>query len=383
MKTGLRFEAEAAPRPALSVARRDGADFIEVPLAFTLSDGTRAWAGLRLSRRALVVTATEPMPVPDAAASIAMNLLLPFDGFDLRLPVAGQFVPVAGVPGHWRFEFTALDPRVELAIAQVLRGVLMGVVPGPEDIAAGWDAETPDGAGAAHPSPRRRPLLTIGCALLLIAGLAALCHQGYLALTQVAARAAAVSAQRIDILSAEFGTVAAGVLAAGAGVGPGDVLLRVDSPAVASLLAEADALPVADGHRAGRLAAARRRDAALTVSANCLCRVLWSAPAGMPVAPGTLVASLVVSDPAQLRVEALVPASVAGSLLAGQAAAIGWPGSSASIAASVETVRYDIAPVARVGLGPDRGSSATVVLKPASPERLPVPGTPVNVIIFK
>lgn len=370
---------------SLVIEPRDGDDVVELAVAFTVEDGPSSWAGERLSRRHLLVRATQVGPVGVSDEVRPVNVLVPLGGYDLRLPMRARLRPLPHASGLLCFDIVAMDQPVEAALGQVFRSLLVGYLPDAQDLARGWDEETPQRPPSAAVSRKSSWLVLLAGLLLMGLALWALCYQGFVMLTQVRSRTAAVSAQRIDLVSPEYGVVGEDAHIAGARVAPGDVVATIRSAQLEAALAEADAAAPEPGdlRQAGLHRALERRLESLTFRAKCLCAVLWSATPGTNVAPGALVASLVVTDPAQVRVEALVQAATASALEAGQGGTISWASNPAGIAATVESVRFDTAPIARVGLGSDRAQSATVILKADDPTLLPPAGTPVNVLIYK
>lgn len=212
-------------------------------------------------------------------------------------------------------------------------------------------------------------------------------QQAYALIATVPLEAASVTSQRIDILSPEYGEVAAGGVTAGTQVKPGDPLIRVASDTLSAAIdleaaaPKPGAEPVA-GRPASPLAALNRRLAALSFTAHCTCTVLWAASPGVPVAPGALLMTLVISDPGEIRVEAWVSPRVAPGIHAGQKATIRLSGDAREYGAKVVGVTYDDAPVAKVGLA-SRGDMATVTLKLDATDAVLVPGQPATGVIFK
>jgi hypothetical protein len=376
-----------AKRPgSLVIEPRDGNDVVELAVAFTVKDGLSTWAGERLSRKHLIVRASGSSPASISHDVRSVEVFVPLGGYELRLPMLAVLRPLPDAPGLFVFDIVDTDQLVEVALGQLIRSLVIGFVPDAQDFLSSWDEETPRHAPAAPRAGNRRSWLVLAASVLLAAlALFALGYQGVAFLTQVRSRTAAVTAQRIDFVSPEYGIVGGDVLRAGARVAVGDHVATIASPAVEAELASAALAPEtpADLRQMGLRRALERRLASLTFTAKCICAVLWSAIPGTNVAPGALVASLVVTDPAEVTVEALVQASVASGLIAGARANISWSTNPAGIGATVDAIRFDTTPVAKVGLGPDRAQSATVILKANDPTQLPIAGTPVTVVIYK
>lgn len=397
----------------LRIDRRDAQEAVEVSVRFTLREGERLHQGVRLSRRHLVVTDDGQGEAIPASEPRDVVLQVELSGFNLVLPlrvVAGPAAPV----GFVRLDIVEMTKRAEATLVQLVRTALTGWLPQAEDLARGWDEETPVQAAPAPPSNGKPVhwLPITASILLLLLGLGVAGYQSYLALTTIPTAAAAVTSARYDVISSEYGLVAEGALPAGTEVVDGQVLLRVESAELDSDLAliaaelEPETPPPASAvqlrgvstdpsdtaaaavaarrdRELGRLRALERRSAALSFSAHCTCTVLWTAPPGTAVAPGALLMSLVVSDPDQIRVEALINPRDALAVRPGQAALVRFANDETRHRAIVQQVRYDTSPVPMVGLGTDRDDRATVILKLDDPENAAIPGSPANVTIIK
>ena len=392
-----------ATRPnGLSLGRRDSQQAVEVALRFELVDGARTLHGERLSRRHLVVIDDESARMGVVAPRDLM-LRVALNGFDLVLPlkaVAGATAP----DGTRRYDIVEMDARTEATLAQLVRVVLTGWLPDAEDLARGWDEETPlSPAHEARQSPRGawRWFVLMAITLCLVGGLGLIGHRFYLGLTTTVAESAAVTAPRYDIFSPAYGAVGPDAVVTGASVLPGQLLVRVASDEIEAAIAmeRADldlaaslspASAAVAGEAAARVAAARarlraheRRLAALTFTSRCTCTVLWVARQETMVAPGTLLVSLVESDPDLVRVEALVGAHAAQSIRPGQRAEVRAANSATGHAAVVEAVRYESTPIPKVGLQSGGSGKVTVVLKVEDSSLALTPGTPVNAVVFK
>lgn len=397
----------------LSVDRRPMQDVVEVSLPFRLNDAGRISQGLRLSRRHLIVAEDAHGEALLAAAEREVEVHVGLDGFDLVLPVtvAASSTSKPGA-GEIRLDIVDMDERTEATLVQLVRTALTGWLPHAEDLARGWDEETPMRAGAPAAVQRKGVhwLPLAASLLLLVLGIGAAAFQIYLSVTTIPTDVAAVTAARYDIVSPEYGVVAEGGTPAGTEVTTGQPLLRVQSAEVEAALLQQSAVleaaeaalpaalrlrgvtstdPAAVGavlqrdRELGKLSALQRRSAALSFAARCTCTVLWAAVPGSTVAPGALLMSLVVSDPRQIRIEALVKPQAALSIQPGQAARVTIAGDATEHMARVEQVRYQTSPIPKVGLGTNRDDRPTVVLALDDPKVALVPGTPVDVLILK
>jgi hypothetical protein len=399
--------AKARPE-GLTVERRSTQEVVEVSVRFVLSHAGGNAQGVRLSRRHLVVAAGahETSLFERSPRDVEVHVRL--DGFDLVLPLkVAASAANTSASGEVRLDIVHMDERTEVTLVQLVRTALTGWLPGAEDLARGWDDETPIQAAPA-PAPQRKGIhwLPITASLLVLAtGLCAAAFQIYLSATTIRTDAAAVTAARYDIVSSEYGVVGAGVRAAGSTVETGQPLVRIRSAEIDSALAEQQAtveslsppsssLPLRGvastdpavirwQRETGRLDALKRRDEALSFFSKCTCTVLWSAPEGSAVAPGALVMSLVVSDPKLIRIEALVKPTAALSVRPGQAARVTPSGQQTQYAATVQQVRYQTSPVPTIGLGATRDDRPTVILTLDDPSLELVPGTPVEVLILR
>lgn len=384
------------PRPeGLQIVRRDDPGAMEVAIPFVLRDGGRTYRGLRLSLRRIQVETDEVGRFRIGGVERVVEIRVDLDGFELVLPL--RVAPAANVavePGNAWFDIVAMDRRTEASLAQLVRTALTGWLPDARDLSEPWDAETPE--STTSPVARRGAswLTLTAAALLLFGGLAFAGYQGYLSLTTIRSDTAAVTAQRFDFLSPEFGVAVVDGLSPGQQVKPGDVLASVRSEALeAGLALEQAALDelrssVPGENRGaleraeGRVAALSRRIQALSFISQCTCTVLWVAPSGMAMAPGALLTSLVVSDPADIRIEAAVPPRTALSVRPGQTAEVTLAGDHTSHRAIVESVAFEAAPFPKVGLRtPD--AMVAVILKLEDPETPLVPGRPASVVISK
>ncbi|MBB5755154.1 hypothetical protein [Prosthecomicrobium pneumaticum] len=385
------------------VERRDVRAAIEVAIGFRVVDGETTLRGLRLSRRHLVVEEAE---APRARSAM---LHVPLSGFELVLPL--RLVPAevegAADAGVRRYEMVELDARTEATLVQLVRVVTAGWLPTAEDLAAGWDAETPrPGESAAAVRRRTMPWVALVVSLIaLVGGVAAIGSKLYADWTTIGAEAAAIIAPRIDLISGEYGTVVAGGPSMRTRVKPGDTLVTVESDEIRAGIeteranlayfgAAAPDLGAEDSHvglgpnplRAElarrRLEALEQRAAALTFRSNCDCSVLWAAAPGTRVAPGMLLMSLMAAGQDQIKAAALIAPADAVSVVSGQPALVRAAGG-AEFAASVEAVRYQFAPMPMIGLGDPADGRATVILRFDGPLGDLAPGTPVTVVISR
>lgn len=377
----------------LQMQTRDRRRAIDVALHFVVRCAGQSFTGLRLSRERLLLAVTTDMAVPSGA----VELHIPLSGFELVLPMRiSPSVAPSGTPAAAWFEIVELDGRAEDSLAQLIRSIATGWLPTIDDFAAPRDAETPIKAAQAPPAaPRIAPWLALaGSVFILVAALGVAAGGIYRQLTSIEAGAAAVTAPRIDLVSPDYGSVGPGAVRDGMEVAPGAPLVRLVSAEIAAGIEteraeiayqQQQAMPQRDqlDRATQRLGALERRAAALAFASTCVCTVLWAAPAGTPVAPGALLASLAVTDPDKLRIEALVTPAEALAIGAGQRAEVRVAGADTAFAAVVETVRYAASPVPRVGLDNNRNGQATVVLVPVEPVDGLVPGAPANVVISK
>lgn len=382
----MAIHAAAQRKPeGLEVERRTERDAIEVSLPFVLTVAGRSLTGARLSLQQVTVEA-DMRAMPEGEFEAALHVQL--DGFNvaMALVIAPSPSP-ANVPGQWRFDIVDLRPETGAALAQLVRSSLSGWLPNADDLALGWDEETPQQPAVAI-SPRRTSIQWIMLGLGLLAavlGLIFASQQAYFLFATVPLESAAVTSQRLDIISPEYGEVAAGAALPGTTVQPGDTLIRVASDTLSAAIdleQVAQAETSETDRRPGRLAALERRLKALSFSSRCTCTVLWAASPGIAVAPGALLMSLVVSDPADIRVEAWVPPRVAPEVRPGQQASVTFSGDPKTYPATVEGVSYDTSPIAKIGLMP-RGDMATVSLRLDDPAAGLVPGRPATGVIFK
>lgn len=373
------------PKPSgLEVERRSGRHAVEVSIPFYMAVDNRMLTGARLSLRQVTVRA-DRLLLP--AGQIDVSLHVRLEGFNVRLPLRLAPATPGGEPSEWRFDILDMHPHTEEALTQLVRTSLSGWMPSASDLASGWDEETPRSRPATKGLGTGMHCAVLVAGLVLAAiGLAFAVQQAYFLHATVPLETAAVTAQRLDILSPEYGEVAEGSVTAGMTVQPGEPLIRVASDMLGAAIdleqfAPFEAVP--DERRStGRLEALKRRLGALSFTSRCTCTVLWAASPGVSVAPGALLMSLVVSDPAEVRVEAWIPPRLAPEVHAGQKASVTLSGSAKTYAATVEGVTYATSPVARVGLGP-RGDMATVTLKLDDADAGLVPGRPATGVIFK
>jgi hypothetical protein len=380
----VRAAASRKP-PGLEIERRSERDALEVSVPFiALADG-HSFKGVRLSLRQVTVQA-DLMPVSDEALEISLQVEL--DGFYVGMPVLVAAAQNTGRAGEWSFEILAMSPSTEAALTQLVRSSVSGWLPSAGDLARGWDEETQRPAKAEKRAKRAglHWIALVAAAIVAAAGVAFAGQQAYALVATVPFESASVTSQRIDILSPEYGEVAEG-LVAGAQVKPGDPLIRVASETLSAAIdieaaaPQPGAEPVA-GRPASPLSALQRRLAALSFTAHCTCTVLWAASPGVPVAPGALLMTLVISDPTEIRVDAWVPPRLAPGIHAGQKATIRLSGDARDQSATVVGVTYDDAPVAKVGLA-SRGDMATVTMKLDATDITLVPGQPATGVIYK
>lgn len=391
----------------LSVERRSSQEAVEVSVRFRLNISGTSAEGLRLSRRHLVVAETAHTAVLFEPVTRDVEVHVELDGFNLVLPLKVAASEGERSRGEVHLEIVDMDERTEVTLVQLVRTALTGWLPGAEDLARGWDEETPIQSGPVTASQRKAMhwLPIAASLLLLLTGLCAATFQIYLSLTTISTDVGAVTAPRYDIVSPEYGIVDAGAVAAGSTVETGQPLIRLHSAEIDAAVAQQQALvdtltPPSAGlqlrgvtsadpaaierqREVGRLEALQRRNEALSFFARCTCTVLWTAPQGSAIAPGALLMSLVVSDPKLIRIEALVKPSAALSVRPGQAARVSPAGETTQYPATVEQVRYQTSPVPKVGLGATRDDRPTVILRLDDPAPQLIPGTPVEVLIVK
>ncbi len=393
----------SADAAGVVVERRDVRAAIEVAIGFRIVDGDTTLRGLRLSRRHLIVEEAE---APRARSAM---LHVPLSGFELVLPVRLTPAEVEGASdaGVRRYEMVDLDARTEATLVQLVRVVTAGWLPTAEDLAAGWDAETPrPGESAAAVRRRTMPWVALVVSLVaLVGGVAAIASKLYADWTTIRAEAAAVTAPRFDLVSSEYGTVVAGGPSVRSRVKPGDTLVTVESEEIQSgieteranlaYFGAAAPVPGAEENWVGlgpnplraelarrRLEALEKRASGLVFRSNCDCTVLWAAPPGTRVGPGMLLMSLTAAAPAELKVAALIAPEDAASLVNGQRALV-LPAGGEDIPASVEAVRYQFIPLPMIGLSEPASDQVTVTLKFDGPIGDLAPGTPVTVVITR
>jgi hypothetical protein len=384
----MAFRSANLDKPGgLEVERRASRDALEVGIPFMVSAAGRTFPGVRLSLRQVTVR-TETAPSLDVELDATLQVTL--DGFELTMPLRVAPARIAGpAPGEWRLEIRDMPPRTEAALTQLVRSSLLGWMPNASDLASGWDEETPR-HGPATKRPRRTGghwVALFAGMLVAITGLVLAGQQAYLRVATIPLESAAVSAQRLDILSPEFGEIAPGGVGAGMRVEPGDPLIRISSETLAAAIDIEQLTPAenpesAETRPSTRLGALMRRLGALSFNSACTCTVLWAASPGVSVAPGALLMSLVVSDPSEIRVEAWIPPRLAPDIHPGQKASVQLSGDSRTFSATVEAITYDATPIAKVGLGA-RDDMATVSLKLDDIDAGFVPGRPATGVIFK
>ena len=395
--------------PGLEIDRRPAAAPIELSLNFDVISRVGTFQGVRLSHRHLVVASSTPA-IHQLGGAVKLRVALA--GYDLVLPLGIDLDAAQAMrPGEHLFRITELDQRSADMLAQLIRVGMTGWLPDVEDLARGWDEETPvKSAPAQKVSIRWRSwLIAALAALALGSGIAAIAQRLIADATTVTADIAAVTAPRIDIASAEYGTVSSDIVGIGTKLVPGQLVARIQSDALdADLLVEISTLSEAErveveklmtsqkegevtwqdipaGFTAaqGRALALERRQLALNFYSSCTCSVVWSAKPGSAVSPGTLLLSLASTEPDQVRIEARVSPQDALALHPGTRAEVAVPSQGRSYEAVVEAVTYGAAPIPKFGLPVEAGSRATIVLKPLDPSEPLAPGTPVSVVLSK
>lgn len=381
----------------LRVDRRDVREGLEVAIPFRIRCGDRLLEGLRLSPAHLVIEdqGRNELSLTDA---MDLSLHLGLSGTELTLQLTAVTAPrEASEPGSRRLDIVTIDPDAAATLEQFVRIAATGWLPRAEDLAKRWDSETPLSPQGSGPGQGRvLPwVILFASAILLIAGLGFIGHDAYGNFTTIHAQTAAISAPRTDVFSHEYGTVAANIAGVGTSVRPGQFLARVNSEDLKAQIEiesanladlESDSLGASLRRREivqSRIAALERRQRALSYEARCYCKVLWSAPAGAPVAPGTLLMSLVAAKADEIRVEALVTPRDALEIVPGRKAQVTPAGFAGGRRAHVEAVKYEFVPAPKVGLGKRAEGLVTVVLVVEEAVEELVPGTPADVFIWK
>ncbi|RFC67701.1 hypothetical protein DY251_08850 [Mesorhizobium denitrificans] len=392
----MNLHAVAKPLPqGLEVERRDSREGVEVTLPFKVFHGEHCYKGIRLSRTHLVVANDHEMPAFPASQPIDVSVRLTLSGteFVLSLSVMAN----ACEPGMTKLDIADISEEAATTLSNFVRIAVTGWLPRAEDLAKGWDSETPL-KQASTPSVRRGifPWLVFGASALLLAfGVTFTAQQIYYDMTRIRAEAAAISAPRTDLISHEYGSVAPDIVGVGAKAKPGQFLARVVSDdleasmkmeeADLALLKESESVPSSAGKQEiiqGRIAALERRRQALSYRSQCECKVIWAAPPNTPVAPGTLLVSLVASGADQIRVEALVSPADALNISPGQMATVTPAGSAIGRSAHVGAVKYEFVPAPKIGLGKREGFVTVELVIDGAVDEL-IPGTPADVLIWK
>lgn len=395
--------------PGLEIDRRPASAPIELALSFDVVSRVGTFQGVRLSHRHLVVASSIPA-IHQLGGAVKLRVALA--GYDLVLPVDIELDTAQTLrSGEHLFRITELDQRSADMLAQLIRVGMTGWLPDVADLARGWDEETPVKTAQPQKSSVRLGSWFIAAlaAIALGSGIAAIGQRLFLDATTTTADIAAVTAPRIDIASAEYGTVSSEVAPIGSSLTPGQLAVRVKSDALdADLLVEISTLteperveveklmtsqkegdvtwqdiPAGFTAAQGRALALERRQMALTFYSSCTCTVVWSAKPGAAVAPGALLMSLASSEPDQVRIEARVSPGDALALHPGTTAQVTVPNQGRSYPAVVEAITYGAAPIPKFGLPIEAGNRATIVLRPLDPSEPLVPGTPVSVVLSK
>jgi hypothetical protein len=403
---------EIVPSGVVSEARA-ARDYVDLHFPFEARIGGIACEGVAFSRRS--VTLREPAgapPLPSGPQPAVLRFRL--SGFVLELEFLAEPATGAPVPaGLRRYRIARIGPQNQTALARLIRFLMTGVVPGPEDIAAEEDDETPLAAvPPTAPPPLRRGWLVLSLAASLAVIAAALVGGSLLVhreLTTLHSDRAVLTAPRIDLVSAVSGRVAQVAAAPGGTIARDQAAVTMTNAEIAADLASGtarvayyDAILADAARGAGQgqgraaapedpalrrerdyamalLLASRQRATSLQVFSPCTCLVLWAADAGQPVRPGDRLMTLVRTGDA-LTVEVQVPVRDALGLRAGRKADLVPPGPGRPFRATLRAILSGPpdGPVAGRPATRADGTMATLVFIPDTAPELSLLGVPLK-----